>query len=321
MLHKKKVHPTEKSILHIRNRHRQRYDFIKLIESCPELNSHIILNIYNDQTIDFSDPVAVKILNKALLKNFYNIDYWDIPENYLCPPIPGRADYIHYVADLLCNSNSGIIPVGNFIRCLDIGVGANCVYPIIGHKEYGWSFVGTDIDAISIDAASKIIESNTSLKDYVEIRKQNNSKDIYNGIIKPEERFHLSICNPPFHASFNDAQQGTRRKLNNLGKQKNSKFLLNFGGQDGELWCDGGEEQFIKNMINQSKTFSTSCYWFTSLVSKESHLKNIKLELDKVGVTEVKTIPMGQGNKISRIVAWTFLTPDQKKEWEFIKTD
>jgi len=164
MLHKKKEYPKEKSSLHPRNRHRERYDFKQLIESCPELAQFVKINIYNDESIDFSDPEAVKMLNKALLKRYYEIDNWNIPQNYLCPPIPGRADYIHHIADLLCSNNYGKIPTGEKIKCLDIGVGANCVYPIIGNKEYGWSFIGSDIDPVAIGSATKIIELNPSLK-------------------------------------------------------------------------------------------------------------------------------------------------------------
>lgn len=148
---------TEKADLHPRNRHRSRYDFKQLISSCPELETFVFINKYNNETIDFSDPVAVKIINKALLKQFYGISNWDIPEGYLCPPIPGRADYIHYIADLLGSSNNGIIPKGKLIACLDIGVGANCVYPIIGNYEYGWSFVGSDIDTLAISSAKKLL--------------------------------------------------------------------------------------------------------------------------------------------------------------------
>jgi hypothetical protein len=36
------------------------------------------------ETIDFSDPYAVKALNKSLLTSYYNIKNWDIPEFYLC---------------------------------------------------------------------------------------------------------------------------------------------------------------------------------------------------------------------------------------------
>ena len=49
----------------------------------------------------------------------------------------------------------------------------------------------------------------------------------------------------------------------------------------------------------------------------KTNLKNIYKLLNKVGVAEFKTIDMAQGQKISRIVAWTFLSGKQQKEWSF----
>jgi 23S rRNA (adenine1618-N6)-methyltransferase len=315
MPEKKKSHPAEKPRLHPRNKHRERYDFKQLIAACPELASFVKINIYNDESIDFADPEAVKLLNKALLKHYYDISHWEIPRNYLCPPIPGRADYIHHIAELLGNSNKGKIPTGNAIKCLDIGVGANCVYPIIGVKEYNWSFVGADCDPVAIKSANKIVDLNPNLKGKIELRLQDDPKDIFFGIIQPGEQFDLSICNPPFHASPEEARAGTLRKLSNLNNEKITKQVLNFGGQNNELWCKGGEEKFVKDMIRQSKLFADSCFWYSSLVSKQSHLRSINEALVKAEAAEVKTIPMGQGNKSSRIVAWTFLTPDKQEEW------
>ena len=188
MPHKKnknqpKNQPTTKSKLHPRNPHRKRYDFKKLIESCPKLSSFIIKNDYGNESINFFDPEAVKMLNTALLKHYYELDFWEIPPQFLCPPIPGRADYIHHIADLLSASNDRKIPSGENIKCLDIGVGANCVYPIIGNKSYGWKFVGSDIDPKSVTAANKIIDSNSHLKDQIEIRFQKNKRDLFKGCL------------------------------------------------------------------------------------------------------------------------------------------
>ena len=68
-------------------------------------------------------------------------------------------------------------------------------------------------------------------------------------------------------------------------------------------------------MIRQSRQFTTSVFWFSTLVSKQSHLKGAYEALAKANAVTIKTIPMGQGNKTSRIVAWTFLTKDAQKEW------
>jgi len=315
MLSEKREHPKVKSQLHPRNKHRERYDFQLLIESSPELAKFVKVNQYDDESIDFFNPEAVKMLNKALLKHYYNVVNWDIPLNYLCPPIPGRADYIHYLADLLSGKNNGEIPVGEKIKCLDIGVGANCVYPILGCSEYGWSFTGSDIDPVAIESARNIVESNPPLKGKVELRMQNNPKDLFRGIIQKDELFDVTVCNPPFHASLAEALSGTVRKLNNLTHKKSTKPLLNFGGQNNELWCEGGEEWFVQEMILESRHFAQSCFWFSTLISKESNLRNVYKALRKVEALEVKTIPVGQGNKISRIVAWTFLTPEQQQKW------
>lgn len=315
MLPKKKEHPSEKSGLHPRNKHRERYNFKVLTKSCPELAPFVRVNEYQDESIDFSNPQAVLLLNKALLKHFYGIDYWTIPTGYLCPPIPGRADYIHHLAELLGSKNGGKIPTGKHVKCLDIGVGANGIYPIIGHTEYGWSFVGTDVEPLALQSAANIVEKNPSLTESIELRLQKKSTDIFKGILQKDERFDLTLCNPPFHTSLEEAQAGTLRKLSNLKGKRITKATLNFGGKNKELWCEGGEEKFIQTMIVQSKEFSTSCYWFSTLVSKSSHLKKMYATLEAAGALEVKTITMSQGNKTSRLVAWTFLTPKEQKEW------
>lgn len=319
MLPLKKTPPGEKARLHPRNIHRERYDFKQLLEICPELEPFVTLNIHQAETIDFANPQAVKLLNRALLMQHYGIEYWDIPAGYLCPPIPGRADYIHHIADQLAASNGGKMPPGNTIKCLDVGVGANCIYPILGNKIYGWSFIGSDIDPVAIESANKIIAANAGLADAVECRLQPNPKAIFEGIIQPDEFIDLTLCNPPFHASPEAAQEGSLRKVKNLTGKKIKKPIRNFGGKQGELWCDGGEAGFLENMIAESQQFATSCFWFSSLVSKQSNLKRAQAALEKVGALAVRVIPMGQGNKTSRILAWTFLSKKKQVVWKMAR--
>lgn len=305
----------EKTRLHPRNRHRARYDFKLLTQACPELAPFVQLNIHNDESIDFANPEAVRMLNTALLKQYYALQYWDIPPGYLCPPIPGRADYIHYVAELLGRHNYGKVPTGKNVKCLDIGVGANCIYPIIGNHEYGWSFIGSDIDPIALESANKIIGANPNLKGAVECRLQTNPADIFYGVLQKDEIIDLVVCNPPFHASAEDAKAESLRKESNLKKEAVTTPTLNFGGQQGELWTDGGEEKFVRAMVRQSRQFLHSVFWFSSVVAKKSHLQGIYDELRKAKAEDVKTIPMGQGNKTSRIIAWTFLSKEEQKAW------
>lgn len=305
----------QKSRLHIRNKNRERYDLDALLIAIPDLKNYVMLNKFGAESVDFSNPVAVKLLNKALLHHYYGIENWEFPDENLCPPIPGRADYIHHIADLLGANNFGVIPKGKNITCLDIGTGASCIYPILGVTEYGWSFIATDIDSISINSSQNIIDANISLSNLIELRLQNKAKDVFYGVLDKEEKIDLTICNPPFHASLEEAQKGSKRKVKNLSGKKTNKPQLNFAGISNELICDGGENKFIQNMIRESERFSKNCFWFSTLVSKQSNLKGIYKSLEKINSIQVKTIPMGTGNKSSRVVAWTFLSKEEQKNW------
>lgn len=306
---------------HPRNRHQGHYDFPLLIQGCPELAPFVAPAQHGKPSIDFSDPQAVRLLNKALLSHYYQIQNWEIPIGYLCPPIPGRSDYVHAVADLLSLSNHNHIPRGETVRGLDIGVGSSCIYPIIGRGEYGWSFVGTDVDMSAIRSAEKIVSMNPSLISNIELRTQPQMTHFFKNAVHPQERFDFSICNPPFHSSEQEATTGSRRKWKNLGKklfarkEKTSVPPLNFGGQKSELWYPGGEIAFIRKMIMESREYSKKIHWFTSLLSKETHLPAIESAINKTNATDYKVIPMSQGQKKSRVVAWTFLNPDEQKKW------
>lgn len=311
----KKTFPAVKASLHARNPHRSRYDFPALIAACPELAPFVAPNAWGDESIDFADPAAVKMLNRALLAHFYKIKFWDIPEGFLCPPIPGRADYLHYVADLLAISNNGKIPLGDAIRVLDIGVGANAIYPMIGRVAYGWQFVGTDIDRKALSNAEWIFDNNSVLMGGFSSRFQAQRGQIFEGVIQPGEFFELSVCNPPFHSSAADAAGGTRRKLRNLGKETPGKPVLNFAGQGNELWCEGGEIAFVKQMIRESRVYGPQCLWFTTLVSKQDNLPLIYDALKRAGARAVQTLDMAQGQKISRVVAWSFYPETEHRDW------
>ncbi|HDX8370959.1 23S rRNA (adenine(1618)-N(6))-methyltransferase RlmF [Aeromonas dhakensis] len=308
-----KTRSDHKSGLHPRNRHQAPYDFAALCLRTPELQPFVFVNPYGASTIDFADPAAVKALNKALLALHYGIQHWDLPAGYLCPPIPGRVDYLHRVADLLAES-AGKVPTGKGVRVLDVGVGANCIYPLLGAREYGWRFVGSDIDPVSVKAASLLANSN-GLGSQIECRLQGRAGDIFQGIVAPRERFALTLCNPPFHASLAEASKGTERKLRNLGKEVKDKPVLNFGGQKAELWCEGGEAAFLATMINQSRAFAEQCLWFSSLVSKKENLPAAKKALTRVGARQVRVLEMAQGNKVSRVLAWTFFDEAGCREW------
>jgi 23S rRNA (adenine1618-N6)-methyltransferase len=296
------------SSLHTHNLHNNGYDFSVLAQALPTLSQYVRPNAYGDASIDFANPQAVKALNQALLKHYYGVAVWDIPKNYLCPPIPGRADYVHYLADLLAESGLNLAP--EQVRLLDIGTGANLVYSLIAAHAYGWQCVGVDIDSKALSNAQQIIDAN-GLQQQISVRQQPKPESIFKGVILPGEQFALTLCNPPFHASAAEALAGTQRKWRGLGKKPPQ--ALNFGGQSNELVCAGGEAAFLTTMISESRLFARQCVWFTTLVSKATNLPLVYRELKKAQAVTVKTVEMAQGQKQSRFVAWTFQPELSKK--------
>ncbi|WP_298534093.1 23S rRNA (adenine(1618)-N(6))-methyltransferase RlmF [uncultured Algibacter sp.] len=288
-----------KSKFHIKNKHKSGYDLNALCDLYPELEPFVYENNYQNKTIDFAQPEAIKALNKALLLKYYNIKFWDFPDANLCPPIPGRVDYIHHIADVLKESG-----INNSINVLDIGTGATCIYPLLGNAEYGWNFTGTDIDKVSLKNAQDIIDKNR-LNASIKLRLQKDSAHILEGIILDTDVFSISICNPPFYKSEQEALEATSKKLKGLNKE-GQKHVRNFSGKSNELWYKGGEKAFIHNYLYESSLFKDQCKWFTTLVSKKDLVKGMYSSLNKLGASEIKIINMEQGNKISRIVAWTF---------------
>ncbi|WP_254795260.1 23S rRNA (adenine(1618)-N(6))-methyltransferase RlmF [Halomonas sp. QHL1] len=304
---KSRAKPVRKG-LHPRNLHNQGYDFPALVKSHPALAPHVKPNAHGALSIDFADPLAVKTLNAALLNRYYNIVDWDIPEGALCPPIPGRADYIHYMADLIALGREQ-----PSIKLLDIGTGANGIYPLLACQIYGWQCVGSDINVRSLENVATIITNNPTLKDCFTLRTQHDKNHIFEGIIQAGEFFDVSVCNPPFHASLDEALKGSQLKHNNLArsrgeqKAKTKSPVLNFGGLGAELWCKGGEQLFLKKLIRESQVYSTQCRWFSSLVSKTDNVKPAMKLIRKLGAVDIREIEMKQGNKVTRVLAWTFM--------------
>ncbi|MEQ8704514.1 MAG: 23S rRNA (adenine(1618)-N(6))-methyltransferase RlmF [Phaeodactylibacter sp.] len=289
------------STFHPRNLHRKGYHFAGLIKAYPLLEPHVINNPTGEPTILFSDPEAVKALNTALLIKHYGLQHWDIPEGYLCPPVPGRADYLHHLADLL--AAGGPLLTGKDVRILDIGTGANLIYAILGQRIYDWSIVGTEVDKLALKTAKALIDINPVLQKGIQLRPQQNPRQVLEGIIRENDFFHATVCNPPFYASEAEASEANARKRKNL---KLGKVGRTVAGQPGELWTAGGERSFLLRFIKESQIYRQQVGWFTSLVSQKDHLEPLEHALQKAAAQEVKIIPLAAGQKRMRILAWRF---------------
>ena len=180
-------------------------------------------------TIDFADASAVRTLNTALLKSDYGVAHWELLEGKLCPPVPGRADYLHHMADVLRASAGGRLPGGRNIVGFDIGTGASVIYPLIGAAAYGWKFVGSECDPHSFAAAQRIVRANSALD--IEVRLQPSTTDILKNVLGEDEEVDFVMCNPPFFDSPQAFAAANARKVGNLrqNSQKRGSTLAKRG--------------------------------------------------------------------------------------------
>jgi len=339
---------------HPRNTFQGTYDMDRLVTCYPILSPYIIKGPTGRLTVDWADPVAVRALNTALLVADYNVNpsYSDIlPQDSLVPPVPGRADYVHHVADLLqnCtskdeNDNADQIPKGSGVIGFDIGTGASCIYATISASVYGWRMIASDIKKTSIESANRIVTAN-ELDDLIDVRHQKISdSSIFDGILEQDERIDFCMCNPPFYHNREEFVAENTRKLKGLAKSrgqlkkadrdkatnKNEVVVAssnNFGGLESELICNGGEVRFVKRIFKESKMYWDRCLWFTTLVSRNDNLNKIKRSymMNKKGrrrirkgdreIKVIDQIPIGAGKKKSNILIWTFMDEDQRRDW------
>lgn len=276
----------------------ERYPLEAMVKTNSELKNHLI-KTPKGLSIDFSDSNAVKVLNTALLNHYYGIEYWDFPKENLVPPVPGRADYIHHIADVLDFKSR------DNITGIDIGTGASLIYPIIAVMEYRWNMLAVDSDKQSIQSCQKIINQNSRLKEKIKLQIQPNKNHFFKNVIKPEDKFDFSMCNPPFYSNKEEADKENIRKNRNL-KNKTDSANRNFKGKHSEIVYPGGEKAFIKNMIKESTLFKNNIKWFSTLVSSGSNLKSIEEVLKNNKISSYKIIDNSHGSKKSRIIFWTF---------------
>ena len=211
-----------RAAMHPRNKHRDYLDYRELAQRQTALQRYVFENQWGGASIDYSNPEALEELTRSLLAEFYDIQNWRLPKGYLCPPVPQRADYIHVICDLLQKSTGDVEPRGPSICGLDIGTGASCIYSLLGAREYGWSFIASDIDETALSNAEELVREN-GLAEQITVRRQQDPKRVLRGVLLPDEVVAFSVCNPPFHESLEHAQQAAASKWQRLGKELKDK--------------------------------------------------------------------------------------------------
>ncbi len=295
-----KLHP---SGFHPKNQHRGNYPFEQLAETNPTLRKFLVPKSKGiGVTLDFSNTEAVRCLNQSILQHFYGIIDWRIPPGYLCPAVPGRIDYLHHLKDLITPLNSQKVVM------LDIGTGANGIYALLAASHFDWSGIAVDVNPGALKNVKSILSANPTIESNIELRLQTEGTQILSGVIEPQDRISVTICNPPFYDSETASNLAHQKRHQTHQKRSlpSDPLIRSMQGRSPELIYPGGEVEFVKKLIRESSGFRKQISWFTTLLSKASSLNLLESELTKANVSEIRIIPMKHGNKTTRILAWRY---------------
>ncbi|KAK4401412.1 RNA N6-adenosine-methyltransferase mettl16 [Sesamum angolense] len=346
---RKRKNGAERRGIHPRNRYSHNPpDFGLLASLYPSFEPYVFYSHDGRPKIDWTDFNATRELTRVLLLHDHGLDWW-IPDGQLCPTVPNRSNYIHWIEDLLA---SDIIPAniadGDVKKGFDIGTGANCIYPLLGASILGWKFVGSDITDVAIEWANRNVKSNPHISGLIEIRRVGTEDKMYNA----EELQNTPKCSSecssdssnakdqiygPSVSSLLESQSGTSKSYNGpailLGVVKdgeNFDFCMcnppffetmqeaglnpktSCGGTPEEMVCSGGEHAFIARIIEDSVKLKDTFRWYTSMVGRKLNLNILASQLWKVGATVVKTTEFVQGRTSRWGLAWSFLPASRK---------
>ncbi|KAI8093706.1 S-adenosyl-L-methionine dependent methyltransferase [Halteromyces radiatus] len=244
--------------------------------------------------IDFKNPEAVRELTCCLLKHDFDLDV-HFPLNRLCPPIPNRLNYLLWIEDLL--EESSISDNKKNVMGIDIGVGASCIYPLLGCQMHPhWRFLGTELDAESFDYAKKNVDRN-GLQDRISLVLNKDENKIF--LLDPSiDSYDFCMCNPPFYASQEELQQGLENK-----ELEPSAICT---GTTSEMITEDGEYGFIKRMILESKRYKYRIQWYTSMMGLKRTIRPITQLLKQQGITNYVVTEFCQGRTKRWGIAWSF---------------
>ena len=143
-----------------------------------------------------------RTLTKVLLKKDFGLE-WDLPDTHLAPGLPGRINYLNWVHEVLKILTKDTSEVTG----IDIGTGASCIYPLLGHSLYKWKFIATDIDPESVQCAKENVERN-GLEQWITVCQRTDEQPLLEGVSPSPVDF--SMCNPPFFSSVEEVVFGRR---------------------------------------------------------------------------------------------------------------
>lgn len=279
-------------------------NFRQLVDIFPELKQYTIKANDGHAGLDFRNWDACRELVKVQFTHDFGI-IWTIPRPHLIPPLANRLNYLCFIHDLIClwSPDPKNRPSYEY-NILDIGCGANLVYPLLGTSYFGWSFVGCDIQMDALLIAARNRDSNPSVSPRIILKKvarqpsqgdgQSATSGILGSCLQDGDMFDACVCNPPFFSNENDMGQNPS---------------TDYGGTHTEMVYQGGEECFVSEMVRDSEKHRASVAWFSTMVGKKKTLKNVKKLLYSLDDTVIRTNELVQGTTHRWVIAWSFIAP------------
>ena len=264
-------------------------DFLILIKEFPELKKYIIKHDekIEEFSFDWSNNDLSLLMTKSILNYYFNIKYYDIPKGFLIPPVPSRLNYLNLINELIKD-----IEKENIIG-VDIGTGANIIYPILGNSVCDWKFICSEINNESYNNAKLILQKN-NLEENINLIKQENKNNIFVSIINQENKYTFSMCNPPYY----DYEQEIKIE----DKKRDTEY--NFD----EVYYEKGELGFFERYFEESICYKKNIFLFTILIGKKSNSEIIYDIINSynniIKLCDIKKIMTG--NNVRYIIYWSF---------------
>ena len=234
-------------------------------------------------------------MTKCILNYYFKIKYYSISNNFLIPTVPSRLNYINVINSLL--KSYGVKNNEKEIIGIDIGTGANIIYPLLGYSVYKWKFICSEINEQAFENASKIIKEN-NLEENIKLIKQKYNNFIFIGIINRENRYTFTMCNPPYY----DYEEEIKIE----DKKRDCEY--NFD----EIYYKNGEIGFFDKYFEESICYWKNVFIFTFLIGKKSNAEKIyeKISENKgIKFFDIKRIKTG--NNMRYIIYWSFFNKYQ----------
>ncbi|KRX68248.1 Methyltransferase-like protein 16, partial [Trichinella sp. T9] len=308
--------------MHPRNFYRNNPpNFAELALQYPDFRQHCAIDIYGKVNFNFKNPDAIRALTNVLLKKDFGLSI-EIPPDSLVPRIPGRLNYIHWLQDLAASHFPD-----ESVRCIDIGSGASCIYPLLGAKVCGWKFIAVEKLPDAIECARKNVMKN-NLQNLISVVEVDGPINLYNVVeqLGAEMICSFCMCNPPFFDSQRKEGPGNL----SFPSRRPAPHSCTVGRHE-EMFADGGEVHFVKRIINDSERLRkrvryhkiflllyiftkhnhiTFCLFFfgiyTTMLGKKRSLSIVKSMLRNINVTSMCETVFCQGKTQRWAVAWTF---------------